>query len=157
MVGVINLVQGIRVFRRDKKLQDMMDYLDAKYDAKDENIDEYISEIETKNLFAKIEEINLSNEVHTIFHEYTGYGYVVNKSFRITKSHTAEVDLLCTYAPKEDFGREGDIPYIAVQMDDEVYCAIKEYQENGTVLDAIYIEPLEGIFLFKAKKEYSFA
>lgn len=141
LVGVINLVQGIRVFRRNKKLQTMMDLLDAKY-AKKDDYDE------------NIEEIDLSEEVHTIFHEYTGYGYVVNKSFKIAKSHAAEVDLLCTYAPKEDFGREGDIPYIAVQMDDEVYCAIEEYKENGTVEDVIYIEPLEGIFLFKAKKEY---
>lgn len=40
LVGIINLVQGIRVFRRNKKLQDMMDYLDAKYDVKDEKINE---------------------------------------------------------------------------------------------------------------------
>ena len=34
------------------------------------------------------------------------------------------------------------------------YCVIEEYQENGTIEDAICIEPLEEKFLFKAKKEY---
>ena len=144
LVGVINLVQGIRVFRRNKKLQDMMDLLDAKY-AEKEDYSENIAEIV---------EIEFSEEILTIFNEYTGYEYKVNKSFKLAKSHAAEVDLLCTYAPKEDFGREGDIPYIALQIDDEVYCAIEEYQEKGTFDGVIYIEPMEGRFLFKAKKEY---
>ena len=59
--------------------------------------------------------------MHTIYDEYIGYGYVVNQAFKPVKSHAAEVELLCTYAPNNECGEEGNIPYIAVQTDDEVY------------------------------------
>ena len=90
-----------------------------------------------------MEVIQLSDETHTIFHEYTGYGYDVNKAFKPAKSHAMEAELLCTYAPKDEYGTEGNIPYIAIQIDDEVYYVIEEYQENGTIEDAICIEPIE--------------
>lgn len=59
------------------------------------------------------------------------------KTFKPAKSHAAEVELLCTYAPDNKFGEEGETPYIAIQTD-----------------DATHIEPLEGKFLFRAKRKY---
>lgn len=103
---------------------------------------------------AVIDSIELLNEEHIIQDEYTGYGYVVDKAFKSEKSYAAEADLLCTYAPNDEYVCEGTIPYIAVQTDDEIYCAIEEYKNNKSFEGAIALEPLDGIFLFRAKKEY---
>ena len=101
-----------------------------------------------------INHIKLAFHVHTISDQYIGYAYDVNKSFKPAKSHAGEVELLCTYAPDEDYGSEGNIPYIAVQEDDDVFCAIDEFKENGKIDNAMEITPLIDQFLFKAKMEY---
>lgn len=62
--------------------------------------------------------IELSEEVHTIYDEYIGYGYVVNKAFKPAKSH-----------------------------------AVEEYKESQTFEGAVSVEPLEGRFLFRAKRD----
>ena len=64
------------------------------------------------------------------------------------------MELLCTYAPNDTYGCEGDRPYIAVQEDDAVFCAVEEYKEKGTFDGAIDLVSLSGKFLFKAKREY---
>ncbi len=98
--------------------------------------------------------IELAQTVHNMSDEYMGYSYDVNQSFKYAKSHAGEVELLCTYAPHNEYGEEGAIPYIAVQIDDAVFCAVEEYKENGTFEGAMEITPLSGKFLFKAKQEY---
>lgn len=98
--------------------------------------------------------IEPANEVHAICDEYIGYGYDVDEAFKPAKSHAGEVELLCTYAPDEEYGEEGATPYIAVQEDDKAYCAVEEYKESKTFDGAISIEPQEGLFLFRAKREY---
>lgn len=103
---------------------------------------------------AVIDPIELLNEEHIIQDEYSNYGYVVDKAFKAAKSHAAEGELLCTYAPNDEYGCEGTIPSIAVQTDDEVYCAIEEYKSNKSFEGAVNLEPLDGMFLFRAKKEY---
>lgn len=101
-----------------------------------------------------METIELSKEKHVITDTYSGYEYVINKAFKPVKSHAAEVELLCTYAPDDEYGEEGRVPYVAVQTDDMVYCAVEEYKERKTFDGALSIEPLEGKFMFRAKKEY---
>ena len=122
----------------------------------------------------EIKQIVLANESHRI--EENGYYYDVDKSFRAAKSHAGEADLLSTYAHGREYGAEGDLPYIARQVDDDVYCPIDEFLEcarkyadkvaslnkndefleSGTVADAAEITPLEGKWLFKAKKACSY-
>lgn len=34
------------------------------------------------------------------------------------------------------FGKEGKLPYVAVLMDDEVYCLVEEYKESKTFDEA---------------------
>ena len=112
------------------------------------------SETAPKKEIKNIQQIVLANEAHRI--EENGYYYDVDKSFRAAKSHAGEADLLSTYAPGREYGTEGDLPYIARQVDDEVYCPIDEFLESGTVANATEITPLEGKWLFKAKKAYSY-
>lgn len=112
------------------------------------------SETPPKKEIKNIQQIVLANESHRI--EENGYYYDVDKSFRAAKSHAGEVDLLSTYAPGREYGAEGDLPYIARQVDDDVYCPIDEFLESGTVADAAEITPLEGKWLFKAKKACSY-
>lgn len=78
----------------------------------------------------------------------------INDAFKEAKSHAAEVMMLNTYAPEDEFGDEGEIPYVAIQVDDDVYEPVEEYKETGTFEGAIDITPLSGKFYFKAKKEY---
>ncbi len=100
--------------------------------------------------------IMLSSNSHIIKDEFLEYmvSYRINAAFKPAKSHAGEVELLSTYAPNEEYGIEGDIPYIAVQTDDSVFCAIDEFKENGTFEGAIEIEPLSGQFLFRAKRGF---
>lgn len=147
VVGIINLIYGVRLIRMNNQIDAMIKHLDETVDVSD-----------TEETFVKpktvIETIKPSGEVHTIFDEYIGYGYDVNKAFKPAKSHAGEVELLCTYAPLDEYGQEGQLPCIAVQTDDEVYCAVEEYKESKTFDGAISIEPLEGKFMFRAKREY---
>ena len=99
-----------------------------------------------------VKSVELLSEVH--YDEYIGYGYMVDKAFKPADSHAGEVALLCTYAPHAEYGEEGVRPYIAVLNDDDVYCAVEEYKESNTFDGAISIESVDGIFLFKAKREY---
>lgn len=143
LVGIINLICGIRLIRVDNKI----DALDKAVDV----VDEDKNHNQNKTVIAAIKP---SKEVHTIYDEYIGYGYVVNQAFKPVKSHAAEVELLCTYAPNNECGEEGNIPYIAVQTDDEVYCAVEEYKERKTFDGAVSIEALDGMYMFRAKRDY---
>ena len=67
-----------------------------------------------------------AKEKHVICDDCSGYEYVINKAFKPAKSHAAEVELLCTYAPNDEYGEEGNVPYVAVQIDDMVYCAVEQ-------------------------------
>lgn len=80
--------------------------------------------------------------------------FQLNDAFKEAKSHAAEVSMLNTYAPNETYGKEGTLPYVAIQIDDDVYCPVEEFKEKGTFDGAIEITPLNGKFYFKAKKEY---
>ena len=99
-------------------------------------------------------QIQLASKTHTISDEYIGYAYDVDKSFKPAKSHTGEVELLCTYEPDNEYGCEGNIPYIAVQEDDSVFLAVDEFKDKGTIDNVMELTPLNGSFLFKAKMEY---
>lgn len=147
VVGIITLIQAIRLIKLNNKINELMEYSE-----------ETVEVSETEETFVKaktiIETIMPSGEVHTIYDENSGYGYDVNKAFKVAKSHAGEVDLLCTYAPSDEYGQEGNLPCIAIQTDDEVYCAVEEYKESKTFEGAISIEPLEGNFMFRAKRDY---
>ncbi len=80
--------------------------------------------------------------------------FAINDAFEEGKSHAAEVGMLNTYASNDEYGREGDLPYVAVQMDDEVYSAVEAFKANGTFEGALELTPLSGKFYFKAKMEY---
>ncbi len=138
LVGIYNLNRAIRITKQKNNIKIAVEPEKEPYNQQK----------------ATLEAIELSDEVHTIYDESIGYGYVVNKAFKPAKSHAAEVELLCTYAPNSEYGSEGNCPYIAVQVDDDVYCAVEEYKENQTFEDAISIEPLDGQFMFRAKRKY---
>lgn len=78
----------------------------------------------------------------------------VNDAFKEAKSHAGEVEMLYTYAPEDEYGREGTFPYMAIQFDDDVYNPVEEFKETGTFTGALEITPLSGRFYFKAKMEY---
>lgn len=78
----------------------------------------------------------------------------VNDAFKEAKSHAGEVEMLYTYAPEDEYGREGTFPYMAIQFDDDVYNPVEEFKEIGTFTGALEITPLSGRFYFKAKMEY---
>lgn len=80
--------------------------------------------------------------------------FKVNDVFKETKCHAAEVEMLYTYAPEQEYGEEGKFPYLAILFDDKVYCAVEEFKEKGTFTDAIELTALSGKFYFKAKMEY---
>lgn len=101
-----------------------------------------------------IQPIELKCAKHRIEDEYEGFSYEVDQSFRPAKSHAGEIGLLAVYAPNGEYGIEGDTPCIALQEDDEVYCAIDEFRERGTFEGAMELVPLSGRFLFKAKRAY---
>ncbi len=109
----------------------------------------------------KLEDIVLAPSSHTVEDEMYEdedvkyrISFQVNDVFKEAKSHAGEVDMLSTYAPEDEYGTEGAVPYLAVQMDDEVYCAVEEFKENGTFTGAMEITPLSGNFYFKGKMEY---
>lgn len=147
LVGIINLNCVIKRHHVNKKTQEVIKHLE-------ETVNFDLDEEETALHKAVIETIKLSKENHIICDNSSGYEYVINKTFKLVKSHAAEVELLCTYAPDDEYGKEGTVPYVAVQIDDMVYCAVEEYKESMTFEGAISIEPLEGKFMFKAKRDY---
>ena len=110
----------------------------------------------------KLEDIVLAASSHVMEDEMyvddEGISYriffQVNDAFKEAKCHAGEADMVSTYAPEEEYGTEGDLPYLAVQMDDEVYCAVEEFKEKGTFTGAMEITPLSGNFYFKAKMDY---
>jgi len=104
----------------------------------------------------KVSAIRLSSTSHTVSDSFLEYrvSYRVNDAFRPAKSHAGEVELLSVYAPGEETGREGMLPYIAVQEDDAVFCAIEDFRERGTFDGAVELEALSGQYLFRARREY---
>lgn len=107
------------------------------------------------------EDIILAPSSHTVEDEIYGddgsrylISFKVNDAFKEAKSHAAEVEMLNTYAPFDEYGDEGAFPYLAIQLDDEIYDAVEEFKEHGTFTGALEITPLSGKFYFKAKMEY---
>ncbi len=80
--------------------------------------------------------------------------FQLNDAFKEAKSHAGEVMMLNTYAPEAEYGSEGDIPYVAIMIDDGVYCAVEEFKEKGTATGCTEVTALSGKFYFKAKREY---
>lgn len=78
----------------------------------------------------------------------------VNDAFKEAKSHAGEVLALYTYAPVAEHGEEGRLPYLAIQLDDEVYHAVEEFKISGTITGAIEMTALSEKFYFKARMEY---
>lgn len=106
-------------------------------------------------------EITLSDSSHVISDEMYGNGdrlyrisFAVNDAFIAMKSHSAEVMMLQVYSPDGENVNEGDIPYIAIQEDDDVYGGVGLFEETGRVDDASEVIPLSGKFMFRAKMEY---
>lgn len=103
----------------------------------------------------QFEEDNEDSTTHLISDEYMWgndeyrISYKISNDFQEAKSHS-ELELLASYAPGEEYGREGDVPYVAVGEDELVY----EYMNDGSVEGAIDFVTLKEKFLFKAKKEY---
>ena len=110
-------------------------------------------QLEKEILFASSFHIT---EDETLGEDDTVYriSFKVNDAFKEAKSHAGEIELINTYAPMEEYGREGSVPYLAIQLDDEVYVAVEEFKERGTFTGAIEITALSGKFYFKAKMEY---
>lgn len=109
----------------------------------------------------KAEDIALAPSSHIVKDEIYGdddsrylLSFKVNDAFKEAKSHAGEVEMLSTYAPADEYGTEGAVPYMAIQVDDEVYCAVEEFKEKGTFTGALEITKLSGKFYFKAKMEY---
>lgn len=107
------------------------------------------------------EDIVLAPSSHTVEDEVYGdddskylISFKLNDAFKEVKSHAGEVEMLNTYAPIAECGEEGTFPYLAIQLDDEVYNAVEEFKENGTFTGAIEITTLSKKFYFKAKMEY---
>lgn len=80
--------------------------------------------------------------------------FQVNDAFKEAQSHAGEIEMLNTYAPNDEYGTEGSYPYLAIQLDDEVYNAVEEFKENGTFTGALEMTTLSKNFYFKAKMEY---
>lgn len=51
--------------------------------------------------------------------------FKVNDAFKEAKSHAVEVEMLSSYAPADEYGTEGAVPYMAIQIDGEVYSAVE--------------------------------
>ncbi len=80
--------------------------------------------------------------------------FSLNDSFKPAKSHAAEVWMLNTYAPDEEYGSEEDDIYVAIQWDDDVYSAVEELREGGETDGVSHFQELSGKFLFRARMEY---
>lgn len=109
----------------------------------------------------KLEDIVILSSYHTVEEEefaeddsVYAVSFKINDSFKEANSHAGEVIMLNTYAPNEEYGDEGEKPYVAIQVDDSVYEPVEEFKKTGTFKGAIEITPLSGKFYFKAKKEY---
>ncbi len=109
----------------------------------------------------RMEDIILAPSSHTVEDEiyvdedlWYHITFQVNDSFKETKSHAGEVEMLNTYAPDAEYGDEGTYPYLAIQIDDIVYMAVEEFKETGTFTGAIDLTALSGKFYFKAKVDY---
>ncbi len=105
--------------------------------------------------------IVLASSSHTVEDVFYGDGdstyrvsFKVNDAFKEANSHAGEVEMLNTYAPEDEYGQEGTYPYLAIQIDDDVYSAVEEFKANGTVTGALDMTKLSGKFYFKAKIKY---
>lgn len=105
--------------------------------------------------------IVLASSSHTVEDVVYGDGdskyrisFKVNDAFKEANSHAGEVEMLNTYAPEDEYGEEGTYPYLAIQIDDDVYSAVEEFKANGTVTGALDMTKLSGKFYFKAKIKY---
>lgn len=100
-----------------------------------------------------LENFEFDDITHEIDDDW-GYVYSVSRSFKPAKSHAAEVNMLSTYSPHDEYGSEEDMPCIAVIVADEVYEAVEAYQKRHTFNGARILKPQNGFFLFCAKMLY---
>lgn len=107
------------------------------------------------------EEIVLAPSCHIVEEEVYGdddskylISFKVNDAFREAESHAGEVEMLNTYAPTDEYGEEGTFPYLAIQLEDEIYNVVEEFKKSGTFTGALEITKLSKKFYFKAKMEY---
>lgn len=110
-----------------------------------------IEENKSKPRYQKIE---LSGNKHVISDPYSGFEYEIDDTFKETKSHAGEVEVISVYAPDREDWSEADIPSVYVLIDDTIYSAIEEYREKETYSEAISFEKADGLFLFKANIKY---
>lgn len=108
-----------------------------------------------------VEDIVLASSTHIVESNEFGdddseylVSFEIDDAFKEAHSHSAEVDMLHTYAPAKEYGEEGTLPYVAILLDNPIYKAVEEFKEKGTFRGAIEITKLTGKFYFKAKMEY---
>lgn len=110
--------------------------------------------IEEKKSKPRYQKIELSGNKRVISDPYSGFEYEIDDTFKETKSHAGEVEVISVYAPDREDWSEADIPSVYVLMDDTIYYAIEEYREKETYSEAISFEKADGLFLFKANIKY---
>lgn len=154
-----------KVVKNAKKFEDVFDNVK---DAVNKNADKKEGEkkevekkvVDEKKQAEAVAELKLANTKHWATcddypddDEYE-LKYLIDDSFKEADSHVGEVMMLNTYSPDNEYGEEGEKPYVAIQMDNFVYNAVEEFKASKTVKGAIELTPLEGKFYFKAKKAY---
>lgn len=141
-----NIVEGIGEFMADKESSESSQPLQINEASGNKPIEEAIVPTASFHM--------LEEEAYGEDDSRYKISFKVNDAFKEAESHAGEVEMLSTYAPLDEYGEEGAVPYIAIQMDDTVYHAVREFKEKGIFTGAIEITALSGKFYFKAKMEY---
>lgn len=159
-MGLFNKIAKI-VGLSDEILDNVENIVESTISKASSEISENVSANDAPENIKKENDIILASSFHIVEDEVYGdddsrylISFKVNDAFKEAKSHAGEVEMLNTYAPADEYGEEGAFPYLAIQLDDEIYSAVEEFKENGTFTGAIEIERLSGKFYFKAKMEY---
>lgn len=119
----------------------------------EKNVQEIGKDIE-KNIVLASSSHTVEDVVYGEGHSKYRISFKVNDAFKEANSHAGEVEMLNIYAPEDEYGEEGTYPYLAIQIDDDVYSAVEEFKANGTITGALDMTKLSGKFYFKAKIKY---
>lgn len=159
-MGLFNIIEKI-IRRIDNAKNSVEHFEEFTMDKPSSEFSEIVSIDKASKNMQSEEDIVLAPSSHTVEDEVYGdddskylISFKVNDAFKEAKSHAGEVEMLNTYAPIDEYGEEGTFPYLAIQLDDEVYNAVEEFKEKGTFTGAIEITTLSKKFYFKAKMEY---